>query len=176
MYYNIKYIFLISFLVSRSMLEAVWPSWAVNYTSQVVTTTRLSCRMWWRHSTRPHAHGLSLDDYLSRPSGTAASAYSASSCRRCPVHLNPLTYPSQMPSTCTGTSVTKQRFTISTTISTRTRTRMWTQRTEFGPRNILLHFSLFSLVVAVYWLGELQERLSLIAWKTEKFREAAALV
>ena len=114
------------------MLVAVWQSWAVNYTSLVVTTTRLSCQTWWKPTTRPPARGLSLDDYLSQPSGTAVSAFSDSSCRRCPAPSSPLTSPSQTPSTCIGTNATK-RSTISTTISTRTRTRMWTQRTEFGP-------------------------------------------
>lgn len=114
------------------MLAAVWQSWAANYTSLVVTTTRLSCQTWWKPTTRPPARGLSLDDYLSRPSGMAASAFSDSSCRRCPAPSSPLTSQSQTPSTCIGTSATK-RSTISTTISTRTKTRMWTQRTEFGP-------------------------------------------
>lgn len=118
------------------MLAAVWQSWAANYTSLVVTTTRLSCQTWWKPTTRPPARGPSLDDCLSRPSGTAASAFSDSLCRRCPAPSSPLTSPSQTPSTCIGTSATK-RSTISTTISTRTRTRMWTQRTEFGPVTLL---------------------------------------
>lgn len=116
------------------MLEAVWQSWAVNCMCLVVTTTHLSCQTWWKPTTRPRARGLLLDDYLSRPSGTAASAYSASSCPWFPAHSNLLTYPSRTPFTCTGTSVTTPS-TISITISTRTRTRMWTQPTEFGPRN-----------------------------------------
>ena len=126
------------------MLVAVWQSWAVNYTSLVVTTTRLSCQTWWKPTTRPPARGLSLDDYLSRPSGTAVSAFSDSSCHRCPAPSSPLTSPSQTPSTCIGTNATK-RSTISTTISTRTRTRMWTQRTEFGPDI----FSLLSVICAM---------------------------
>uniref|UniRef100_I3KID6 Kelch-like protein 21 n=1 Tax=Oreochromis niloticus TaxID=8128 RepID=I3KID6_ORENI len=112
----------------RSMLEAVWRPWGLNCTCLVVTTIRLSCPMSWKPTTRSPAPGVLLDDYLSRPSGMAASAFSGSSCPSCRAHSNPLTYPSQTAFSCTGITDTT-RSTISIT-STRTRIRMWTRHTD----------------------------------------------
>lgn len=122
----------------RSMLEAAWRFWAVSCTCPVVTTTRLSCQTWWRRTTPAVVPGRWPDASLSRPSGTAASAYSASSCHWCPAPLNPPICPSPTPFTSTGISVTK-RSTTSTTTWTR---RTSTQHTE---SRFLVHWQFTSL-------------------------------
>lgn len=157
----------------RSMLEAVWRPWGLNCTCLVVTTIRLSCPMSWKPTTRSPAPGVLLDDYLSRPSGMAASAFSGSSCPSCRAHSNPLTYPSQTAFSCTGITDTT-RSTISIT-STRTRIRMWTRHTDLEtpidhvlPHRALSVLWIYLITLLKLSISEKKTELVLVCWLDRK--------